>query len=286
MRTHIPNPLNPGRRPHMSARRYLLALTTLTLLVWPSTLASAQGAGFVQLIGNLTRDVTVNAGEVVEQTVLVQNTGTEAAYVTLSFTEATFNQIGNAVQSREPHPRSNKSWMQPPNEPVLIPGGATVAVPFTINPPLDATGGYWSSIIVRPDHSVYQTWDLDGEATVPIQVVAQYAGVIYTNVQGTGSNKIVFPSATVESAGTSRTLTLDVLNEGDRADRFTIRAQLITPQGEIVSNQNARMRAIPGHTRQVSIDLGTHAPGQYLLLITADANQPQLFARQFQVNLP
>lgn len=279
--------LNRWRRHQASASRYLLALSTLMLLTWPSTIVHAQeAAAFVQLVGNLTREVSVSPGEAVEQTVLVRNTGTEPAYVHLSFAEVTFNQNGAAVQSQVSHPRSSKSWMKAPDEPVLIPGGATVAVPFTINPPVDATGGYWSSIIVRPDQSVYQTWNLDGQATVPIQVVAQYAGVIYTNVQGTGTNKLVFTSAEIESTSNSRTLTLGLLNEGDRADRFTVRAQLITLQGQIVSDRDVRVRAVPGQTRQLQFELGTHAPGQYLLLITADANQPQLFARQFQVDLP
>lgn len=287
MRTQNHNDLNPRRRSRARAPRYVLALTALALLAWVSSMTHAQGsAAFVQLVGNLTREVTVTAGEVVEQTVLVQNTGTEPAYVNLSFADVSFDAAGRAIQAHEPHSRSNKAWMRPPDEPVLVPGGATVAVPFRIVPPPDANGGYWSSIVVRPDHTVYRTWDLGGQLTLPIQVMAQYAGVIFTNVQGTGANKIVFPSATIESAGNARTLILDILNEGDRADRFTVRAQLITLQGEIVSDNEARVRPIPGHPRQLRIELGTRAAGQYVLLITADASQPQLFARQFQLDLP
>jgi len=269
--------------------RTLSMLVSLLILLAVSTLSTANAqahSGLVQVVGALTRDVRAKPGETVAQTITVQNTGSEPAYVDIYFQDMAFGQDGRARLSDETHPRSGTSWMTGPEEPILVPGGQTIAIPFQVTVPGDASGSYWAGVIVRPEGVVGQSWNINDRTNVPVRVIAQYAGVVFVDVDGSGQNSIVFEAATVAESDSGPVVELQVRNEGDRADLFTVRAQFMSDAGELVHEEAFRARLVGGHERTLVIPLGDTPPGEYTMIVTADADQPQLFARQYRVRIP
>lgn len=241
---------------------------------------------FVQITGSLTRDLTGAAGETLEQTITVKNMGEEPAYVNVSFTDVTVDTRGIATASDSPQPRSNRAWVSGPTDPVLVPGGQAVTIPYSVRIPTEATGGYWTSVVVQPDAFVEQAWNINDRTRVPLQLVTQYAGIIFVNVNATGSNDISFTQAALVLGDTQPAVEVTAVNRGDRADVFRIRAELLTLAGDSVRTEVMRARLIGGNERIITVPLGDAPAGEYILVITADAGQPRLFARQFRISLP
>lgn len=261
------------------------ALVIVAFTATASVMAQATPA-FVQVAGSLTRDLTGAAGETLAQTITVKNVGEEPAYVNVSFADVTVDKLGIATASNSPQPRSNKGWVSGPTAPVLVPGGQTVTIPYSLRIPPDAAGGYWSSVVVQPDTFVEQAWNINDRTRVPLQLVAQYAGVIFVNVNATGTNEISFTQATVVEGHAQPAVEIVAVNGGDRADVFRIRAELLTLEGDSVHTEVMRARLIGGNERIITVPLGDAPAGEYILVLTADAGQPRLFARQFRISLP
>src|SRR5690606_6154269 len=110
----------------------------------------------------------------------------------------------------------------------------------------DASGSYWAGVLVRPEGDVGQTWNINDRTNVPVRVVAQYAGVIYVGVEGTGQNQISFDAATVTQREDAPVVELLVRNDGDRADLFHVRAQFMTEMGALVHSETVRERLVGG----------------------------------------
>lgn len=247
------------------------------------------GGTYVQMVGSLSRDLTVEPGATVRQTALVQNAGDEAVYVRIAFRDASFTPTGRVDPQRPgAHERSNLAWMRPPSEPVLVPGRATVALEFDVVVPQNASGSYWSSIVVQPELYAERSWTINDNTFVPIQMMTEYAGIVYTHVRGSGENQLHFGEAAVRAYGDDgpRTLTLTIRNDGDRADSFDIRVELLDAGGSLVHREQVRARVAAGHERLVTIPLGEQDEGHYTLVIVADAGQAKLFGHQYQISLP
>lgn len=261
----------------------------MLLVVLAASAAAQPDPAFVQVVGGISRTIEAPAGTTVEQEVRVQNTGAEAVYVSLFFQDVTFDDLGLAQTPVDSHDRSAVAWITGPADPVLVPGGQTVRIPYQVSVPQEAAGAYWAEIIVRPETSDVQTWNINDRTTIPLQVVTQYAGVLFASVSGTGSNDIEFVSAAIEPASQAAegasglVLRLSMRNHGDRADVFRIRAQFMNDQGELVRVSEGRARLIGGLDRTVEIPLEDIPAGEYTLIVIADAGQQELFAREYRV---
>lgn len=274
-----------ARRPTL---RHLAATLTsvLAALALIPTAAAQPGTEFVQVVGTISRDLAGEPGQTINQSVRVKNTGGAAAYVTIHFEDVELTATGLEAVGEQSAGRSNRAWFAGPPEPVLVQPGAIVDVPFSITIPAEAAGGYWSSVIVRPESFVRQTLNFGDRTRVPVEIVTQYAGLVFTNVNNTGSNALTFSDIALGTSEAGHVAELTIRNDGDRADVFDLRAQLMNDLGVQVYGHTLRTRLVGGYERTVAFPLGQLPPGEYTLIVIADAGQLDVFARQFRVVVP
>lgn|GEM_PF-6020574 len=278
----------PRTRAPKGPRLGTLRALLLTALFSALATATAQpGAAFVELVSALTRDITAAPGETQTVYIRVRNSGSQAAYVNVDFRDVAFDETGDYKSVSTGHARSSRDWLTGPSEPVLVPGGRTVDIPIEVTVPADAVGAYWTGVYVRPDTTLVQNWNINNRAAIPITVMTEYAGVFYTTILGTGENQVVFGEAyIVEDEDAHNWLQLSVRNDGDLADKFQVRAQLMSDDGALVQESVITARIIAGIERQLALPLGPIEPNAYTLIVTADSGRDQLFARQYRLTVP
>lgn len=275
-RRRITRPLLPA------ALRALILIAVIS----PVTLAQ-QGTTGVQVVGTLSRDISVAAGTASVHIVRLRNTGSDAAYARVLFRPITLpqqNPLGDSPAEAEA--RDNSAWISGPGGPVLIPAHSTVTVEFTVETPEGAAGSYWAALVVRPEEYLEQPVAVDGVQTAPIRFMSEYVGLMYTHVSGTGLNLVSFGAPAVELIDSSAHLTVSLTNTGDRADMMDIRADFMRADGTLAGHFTTRARVNGGHERQLALPLANLEAGEYTVILVADAGLHGLFGHQATVTVP
>lgn len=268
------------------AIRRLVAVVLSVLTVAASTASAQVTSGMVEVLGGITREIAAAPGDTVVETITVRNTGDEAVYVGVYFQNLLFDRDGSHTYSTEEASRSRASWLSGPAEPTFIPAGQAARLPVTITVPEDVSGAFWAAVLVRPEASVSQRLTINDRTNVPIQIITQYAGVFYVTVAGTGENSLVLEDPVITQQDGERVVQVPVRNEGDRADVFRVKAELFSGLGDSVRTEETLARLLGGYERVLEFSLQGIPAGQYTLIVTADAGQAQLFARQYTLQVP
>ena len=272
----------------MKMRRIAPIIILSSVLVLTTFSASAQDAR-IQVVGSLTSLIDVAVGSAKEHSLTLRNPGTEPAHAVVRTVELVFDEFGGySLVEEEPGGRSNSSWVSTPEAPVEVPAGATVTVPITISAPQDAEGSYWSALVVEPTTRESQNFIL-GEAEIPVVYRTRYAGVLITNVSGTGRAHFQFDpsSLAVDSNDGGVSLSIGGIVEGDLASSYRLTAQLFNDQGERIGSAEANHILIPGQYRSFSLSFPKAPdPGSYSGVLMADGGGDSVTAFEIEVDVP
>ena len=227
----------------------------------------------VVLVDSVGATIEVNAGTRVERGVRVANVSNEERFVRLQVRAATLG--GGHDAAAIAAARSNADWFVLPTEPVSVPAGATVTIPYELRVPPTAEGSFWVELAVQPVQAVeLDPLALTDAANIALEIVVSYAGVLYTDVAGTGDVRLLLQTPTIERTGDGAfELVWSVNNGGNRIAAASISWEAINlATGEITAEGRSTHVMYPGIDVRRREALGNaFGPGTYEVVVVADA---------------
>jgi hypothetical protein len=265
--------------------RFILAI------LFAVQVASAQ----VSVVGDLSRDIDVRRGEVVEGVILVKNDTPEIQEAKIYQTDYHFDFSGaNAYDEPGTRSRSNARWIRFSPAVVTLAPHATVAVNYTVTVPRDADGTllgtYWSMMMVEgiPKGSRESTQpNADTKAKMGVMQTLRYAVQIATTIAGTGTVGVQFINAVLTKRDDGgRILQVDLGSSGELFMRPNVYVELFDEAGLSRGRfDGSRFRMYPGTSVRHKIDLSSVPKGTYKALVVVDAGGDEAFAAQYTLEL-
>jgi hypothetical protein len=259
------------------------------LLMSQATLAQ------VSVVGDLSRDIDVRPGEVVEGVILVKNDTQEIQEAKIYQTDYHFDFTGaNAYDEPGTRPRSNARWIRFSPSVVTLAPNATVAVNYTVTVPRDPdrslVGTYWSMMMVEgiPKGSRESTQPAaDTRSKMGLTQTLRYAVQIATTIAGTGTAEVQFVNAVLTKRDDgARILQVDLASSGELFMRPNVYVELFDEAGLSRGRfDGSRFRMYPGTSVRHKIDLSSVPKGTYKALVVVDAGGDEAFAAQYTLEL-
>ncbi|MCJ7459617.1 MAG: hypothetical protein MUP17_11580 [candidate division Zixibacteria bacterium] len=245
----------------------------------------------VSLIGELTREKTMQPGEKFEGKVTLKNTGETSWEVTIYKTDYLFYADGSNIYGESGRiPRSNAGWLSISPTRLTIPPKEMASVYYIIEVPQqpDLIGTYWSMLMVEPTSETgsKDIEDETGKVKLGIKTVLRYGIQIVTNIGDTGDRKIKFLDKKLISQDGRRTLQMDIENIGERWLRPTLWVELYDKGGKNMGRfGNRQLRIYPGCSIRHKIDLGDVPIGKYKALVMVDNGDEYVFGAQYDLEI-
>ncbi len=245
----------------------------------------------VSVIGELSQDKDAKPGDSYTGVIVVRNDTNEPQEAKVYQTDYSFQCDGtNNYGDPGTQPRSNAKWVAFSPSYLTLPPLATMAVNYTVTVPKDAegkklVGTYWSMLMVEgiqkgsAESSLPQK---DKKAQMGIMQTIRYGIQIATTVAGTGSKKIEFLGAAIDTAGGKRSLRIDIKNTGEIGMRPDVSAQLFDMQGTPLGKfPGVKYRIYPGTSVRQLIDVTSVPRGTYKALVVVDAGGDDVYGAQY-----
>lgn len=260
----------------------------------------------VLVIGELTREKTVQPGETFEGTISLKNTGETSCQVNVYQTDYLFLADGSNIYG-EPGTavRSNADWLSVAPNRLSIPPDEMASVYYTVRVPQiqelvstynniqvlespDLTGTYWSMVIVEP---VPQTGPetIEDEARkvkMGIQTKIRYGIQMVNNIGDTGARKIKFLDEKLINQDGRNFLQMDIGNIGERWLSPTLWVEIYDSHGAKVGRfENSKKRIYPGCSVRHRVDLTGVPKGKYKALVVADNGDEYVFGAKYDFGI-
>ncbi|MBZ9713719.1 DUF916 domain-containing protein [Deinococcus multiflagellatus] len=246
----------------------------------------------------LVRLLPLRAGMQHEGRITFQNTS--ALPLTVRVAQADFHlSVDQGAQLSAPGstPQSNAPWVTVDNRPYTLAAGESVTVPFRVQVPADApNGSRWSAILVEANLPTVPVNTPDGAKTnVSVQVVRTYVTSVVTVLGETGAGAVLLDFArptlaldtrTVEGKPQpAHTLNVEFLNAGVQATTALLTAQVFSGGKPVAQAELDQMLALPGEGRVTKFSLPLLPPGDYEVVLLADAGGDDVFGARFALTV-
>jgi hypothetical protein len=252
------------------------------------TLGPAWGAG-IQVVGELTRELTLQPGDRVQGKILVQNRTEDTQQVNIFQTDYQFfangvnnyGKAGNIV-------RSNATWITFAPRLLTLPKNETLAIDYVIQVPKEGrlTGTYWSVLMVEPIPAAKLDPKPRKNGTVGINTVLRYAIQMVTQIGQTGERAMKFTGKQLLQENGKKILLIDAENTGERWLRPQIWAQIFNQDGTDCGRfSGQRLRIYPGCSARFQVDLSSLSKGNYSALVVGDNGDEYVFGARYEFSL-
>jgi hypothetical protein len=277
----------------------------LCFFVFIVVLAELCFAG-ISVVGELTREESVQPGEKFEGTIKLQNTGETTRQVNVYQTDYVFHADGSNVYG-EPGSavRSNADWLSvspkrltiPPNEMALVHYSgqvpavrklASILNDFQLEESPDLVGTYWSMIMIEPapETGPENLEDEVGRVKFGIQTKVRYGIQIVTNVGDTGTPKIKFLDKGLTKQEGKTFLQLDIENTGERWLSPTVWVELYNSDGAQIGRfEGGKKRIYPDCSVRHRAELKDVPAGEYKALVVVDNGDQYVFGAKYDLEI-
>jgi len=260
----------------------------------------------VLVIGELTREKTVQPGETFEGTITLKNTGETSCQVNVYQTDYLFYADGSNIYG-EPGTavRSNADWLSVAPNRLSIPPNEMASVYYTVRVPqiqelasihddlqlmesLNLVGTYWSMVMVEP---VPQTGpesieDETRKVKMGIQTKIRYGIQIVNNIGDTGARKIKFSDKKLIDQDGRKLLQMDIDNIGEMWLSPTLWVEIYDSHGAKVGRfESSKKRIYPGCSVRHKVDLTDVPKGKYKALVVADNGDEYVFGAKYDFGI-
>ena len=270
-------------------KNFLQVLFVLSLCFFLVPAVSAQ----VNVVGSLTRQMTLSPGEEAQGHVIVHNQSNEnrmvRAYLTdyQSFANGTviYGEAGNL-------PRSNAGWVHVVPGELVVPAGGNASFHFIVRVPGDntLTGTYWSMLMIEPvalETLAPPPARVGRRTALCIRTVTRTGLHVTTDIGETGLRAMRFVSKKIERVAGKLFLSLDVENTGERRLGLTVWAELFDAEGLFIGRFDAGRRGLyPGSSARLRVPLSGVPPGRHLAVIVADNGDEHVFGARYELEVP
>jgi len=248
-------------------------LCNVTILL--SCFCSVAYAFDVVLVDSIGVTLEVSPGAVLDRSVRVSNVTSDVRFVQLTAQSATLVAGERAADVAAQH--SSASWFDLPAEPVPVPAGATISIPYKLRVPDAAQGSYWAELLVQPVTAVeLDAMQLTDQADIAFEIVVAYSGIVFTDVAGTGTVRLQLLTPTIVRVdGDGFELRWGMENAGNRIASVDASWEVVdVATGERVAEARSRHTAFPGGRIERRERLPEALPpGTYEVIVLADATR-------------
>jgi hypothetical protein len=245
----------------------------------------------ISVIGELTREKTLQPGEKFEGSINLKNTEKSSCQVNVYQTDYLFYADGNNIYG-EPGSavRSNAGWLSVSPNRLTIPPNQMASVYYTLQVPEspDLIGTYWSMVMIEP---VPQTGpesieDETGKVKMGIQTKIRYGIQMVTNIGNTGARKIKFSDKKLINQDGQKFLQMDIENIGERWLSPTVWVELYNNEGTKLDRfESGKKRIYPGCSVRHKVDLTDVPKGKYKALVVADNGDEYVFGAKYDFGI-
>jgi len=248
----------------------------------------------VSVIGELSHDKEVRAGETYEGMIAVRNDTEEPQEVKVYQTDYTFFSNGsNNYGEPGTTPRSNAKWISFRPSYLTVPAHATSSINYTVVVPAETAeqklvGSFWSMLMIEGigKGSAESTAKKDPTKTqMGIQQTVRYGIQIASHIAQTGTKKINFVDTKLVAKDDGKHfLQVDVENTGDVWMRPEMYVEVFDDKGNSKGRfPGIRYRLYPGTSVRQSIDLSSLEKGAYKALIVVDSGGDDVYGAEFNL---
>lgn len=258
------------------------------------TLAWSAARAQVSVIGELSHDKEVRAGERYEGVIAVRNDTEEPQEVKVYQTDYTFFSNGtNNYAEPGTLARSNAKWISFRPSYFTVPAHGTSSVNYTVAVPAETAdrkivGSFWSMLMIEGigKGSAESTARKDPTKTqMGIQQTVRYGIQIASHIAQTGTKKVNFvETKLVAKDDGKRFLQVDVENTGDVWMRPDMYVEVFDDKGNSKGKfPGIRYRLYPGTSVRQSIDLSSLPKGAYKALVVVDSGGDDVYGAEFNL---
>ena len=265
------------RNPILAAAAALLLSTALP------------AAADVSVINGLTHEKNAKSGETYESTVILKNVAAVPAEIRLYQTDYSFTADGRKFYDAPgTGPRSNAGWIVLGQKRIILPPLGQTEVKYIVRVPgqTGLAGTYWSMIMVEEQpKAAAEAASAKEKIRFGVRQVMRSGIQIVTHLGETGVRKIQFLKTDLIRSGNTKSLTIDVLNTGERWLRPFLSADLVNEKGVSLGRfDGGRWRLFPGTSVRYTIDFGSIPDGRYKALIVLDNKDESVFGAQYTLD--
>jgi hypothetical protein len=260
----------------------------------------------ILVMGELTREKTLQPGESFEGTINLKNTGETSCQVNVYQTDYLFYAEGSNIYGKTGTAvRSNADWLSVAPNRLTIPPNQMASVYYTVRVPQiqklastyndfqvpespDLIGTYWSMVMVEP---VPQTGpesieDETRKAKMGIQTKIRYGIQMVTNIGDSGTRKIKFSDKRLTNQDGRRFLQIDIENIGERWLAPTLWVEIYDKHGAKAGRfESSKKRIYPGCSVRHKVDLTDVPKGKYKALVVADNGDEYVFGAKYDFGI-
>ena len=245
----------------------------------------------VSVIGDLTREATLQPGEKFEGKITLKNRGQTPWEVNVYKNDYLFYADGTIIYGEPGRaPRSNAGWLSlSPNELTILPD-ETASIFYTLQVPddQDLSGTYWSIIMIEPtsETGAQILKDKKHKLKIGIQTRVRYAVQIISNIGDTGAPEIDFLDKKLIHQDGKRILQLDVGNIGEKRLSPAVWVELYDSHGNKMGRfESQKKRIYPECSVRYEVDLTEVPTGDYRALVVLDNGDEHVFGAQYNLGI-
>lgn len=260
----------------------------------------------VLVMGELTRERTLQPGETFEGTINLKNTGETSCRVDVYQADYLFYADGSNIYG-EPGSavRSNANWLSVAPNRLSIPPNEMASVYYTVRVPQiqelasaynnfqvlespDLIGTYWSMVMVEPmpQTGPESIEDETRNAKMGIQTKIRYGIQMVTNIGDTGARRIKFSDKKLINQDGQIFLQMDIENIGERWLSPTVWVEIYDNHGAKVGRfESSKKRIYPGCSVRHKVDLTNVPKGKYKALVVADNGDEYVFGAKYDFGI-
>jgi len=266
--------------------------TTLIAFILGALPFSASAATGITVLGELTREATLEPGEQHEGRIVLSNGSDHAQEVRVYQSDYLFYADGrNVYGDPGTSPRSNARWVTFTPRQLTVAPGDTAAIYYKIQVPADKAlvGTYWSMLMVEPlgPSDLGPLEAEPGKVKMGLRTVMRYGVQITTHIGNAGTRDLRFSNLRLVVDGTDRVVQVDVEDVGQAWLNPTFWVEVRNREGELVGRfEAAKTRLYPNCSTCCRFELGQLSSGAYNALIVADNEDDNVFGAQCTLDIP
>lgn len=267
--------------------------TAFFLTVFLTTALAPPASAQIVVLSPATQEWAVEPDGTYEGEIRIRNAGNQPAELRVGQSDYHFEADGTShFEDPGTRTRSNADWIIPaPREMILAPGeegSVSYRVEVPDEDPSSLRGTYWSVVFLEWIPAGDPESRLSGgeeEQEMTIRTRIRHAIQVATHVEGTGETELGF-SAPGVSRGEEGKAMFEVVveNLGSVGSRPQLSAALFDESGnEVRAWEEQRGLLYPETSLMQGFPLGDLPPGEYTVLVLADADGDEVFGAQYTV---
>lgn len=245
----------------------------------------------IVITNGLTHQHKTEKGQVYKGKIEIQNVGKTVKNVKLYLQDVDYNSEGTTFYTEPGTNRlSNSAWIKLNTNLIEIKAGEKSEVYYEVNIPNHVTipGTYWSTCMIEPVEDIIPSDN--SNAGIQVRSVVRYAIQIISDYSTQSiSPELKFIGLNIDNIDQRKTLKIALANDGEVFCKTIVSieiydlSEMMKIEGEFNSQ---KMGLLPHTSKSFLINISALQPGKYKAIAFAKDELENIFALEFQLDVP